>query len=156
MVMGWTDTHLHAFRVGRETFGPCDLDFADDMLDERRYALEDVLLRTDDRLVFEYDFGDGWKHDVTLESIWLADAALTYPRCLAGKRNCPPEDCGGPYGYADFRKAIADPAHPEYDRMRQWAGPFDADAFDLDGINLRLSLCSRSRSGRVRTRGGAR
>ena len=149
MAMGWTDTHLHAFNVGRRTFTDLDPDFPNDDLDERRYTLAHVLPRVKDSLRFDYDFGDGWQHRVTLEAIVSADPDARYPRCVAGRRACPPEDCGGPYGYAEFLEAIGDPTHPEHERLLEWSGPFDADAFDLLDTNLGLDSIFRKRGRRL-------
>jgi hypothetical protein len=108
------------------------------MIDERHLTLGDLLPFAGDEFDFDYDFGDGWRHRVTVETIVRADAAATYPRCVAGRRACPPDDCGGPDGYKDFVKAIGDQRHPEHKRMKEWGGPFEPDAFDLEEINLAL------------------
>jgi yecA family protein len=133
--MGWTDTHLHAFRIGRDQFGTKDDDWSDDTHDERRYTVADLLPRAGDYLDYDYDFGDGWSHRVTVEAIVPPDATARYPRCTAGRRACPPEDCGGPYGYENFLRAIADPRHPEHEELMEWGGPFDPGAFDLEETN---------------------
>lgn len=149
MVMGWTDTHSHAFHVGRQTFAAFDSDFPNDDLDERRYTLAQLLPRENDALRFDYDFGDGWEHRVTVEAIVAVDAAVRYPRCVAGRRACPPEDCGGPYGYREFLVKLADPMHPEHERMREWGGPFDPSAFDLVETNVGLDAIFPKRGRRV-------
>ena len=127
---GWTNSHLHQFRVGRECFGVPDRDGwgGPEVIDERRVRLEEVA-DVKSRLVYEYDFGDGWEHDIVVERVDAGDEAL--PTCLDGRRARPPEDCGGPYGYENLLQALADPKHPEHAEMREWAGPyFQPEHFD--------------------------
>jgi hypothetical protein len=89
-----------------------------------------------------YDFGDNWRHDVQLEKV--VPAGVDVLVCLAGRRRCPPEDVGGPPGYADFLAAYGDPAHPEHDEMRQWAGAgFDPDQFDAAEVTAELAALFR-------------
>jgi len=93
------------------------------------------------RFEYLYDFGDSWKHEILVESIEVPQTQLRYPVCLAGERSCPPEDCGGPYGYADFLEAIREPDHREHDEMLAWVGgAFDPEAFDLAAVNRKLRL----------------
>jgi hypothetical protein len=88
---------------------------------------------------YTYDFGDNWEHVVLVEKVLDPEPGLHYPRCLAGKRACPPEDCGGPWGYADFLAAIQDPRHKQHEEMTDWiGGEFDPEAFDLDDVNEAL------------------
>jgi hypothetical protein len=80
---------------------------------------------------YEYDFGDGWQHEVTLEAIVPAQAGRRYPICLAGERACPPEDCGGVPGYENLLEVMRDPEHEEYESMLQWVGGrFTPERFD--------------------------
>ena len=82
-------------------------------------------------MIYEYDFGDGWEHEVVLEKVLARDSTAKYPRCLGGARACPPEDCGGPGGYINFLGAISDPEHEEHDEYLDWiGGEFDPDKFD--------------------------
>jgi len=94
-VMGWTDSHLHQFEAGGVIYGTPDADFGVATINETRARLEQVLRRPKDRLTYEYDFGDGWEHDVVLEGILPPAPAARYPIVEDGKRACPPEDCGG-------------------------------------------------------------
>lgn len=137
-VMGWTDSHLHEFRTGEARYGTPDPDWDEEgeVLPERRVRLGELLQRPKDRLVYEYDFGDDWQHDVLLEAVRPADKGMKYPYVLAGKRACPPEDVGGIWGYADFLKIIGNPTHPEHDDTLAWCGgSFDSEAFDAAAIN---------------------
>ena len=90
-------------------------------------------------MIYEYDFGDDWQHDVVLEAIVPADPEAKYPRVTAGRRACPPEDSGGPFSYAEFLAAIRDTRHPDYSQLRDWVGDrFDPEHFDLVTANDRL------------------
>lgn len=74
-----------------------------------------------------------------VEKILPSEEDQPYPRCLTGKRACPPEDCGGPWGYAEFLEALADPAHESHASLLEWlGGNFDPAAFDLAAINAKL------------------
>lgn len=142
IVMGWTDSHLHMFRAGRTAIGAPDPewdDFGFDSIDERRIKLAEVAPEEKSKFTYEYDFGDGWEHDVRVERILPADPKIDLPVCLKGKRACPPEDCGGPYGYLDLLEVLADPDDPEHEEMLDWlGGEWDAEAFDLDAVNVML------------------
>ncbi len=134
-VMGWQGGHLHAFRAGEEYYGEPD-EYADHIKSEARVKLDKLLRREKDSLVYEYDFGDGWEHKVLLEKILSDDEALKTPACIKGKLACPPEDCGGIYGYYDLLDTLADPKHPEHEDMLDWVGgEFDPEAFSLEEVN---------------------
>ena len=137
--MGWTDSHLHQFIHRGTYYGAPDREFGMPMVSERRTRLQDLLERPKDRLIYEYDFGDSWEHDVVLEDIAEAQPDLRYPRVVAGRRACPPEDVGGFPGYAEFVEAITDPTHDEHESMLTWAGGhFDPEDFDLIAANDRV------------------
>ena len=87
----------------------------------------------------EYDFGDSWQHEIVLEKTLEPEPKVRYPRCVEGERACPPEDCGGVWGYAEFLDAIADPKHESHEDMLEWiGGVFDSERFDLDGVDREL------------------
>lgn len=137
--MGWTDSHLHAFEVGADSYGTPDPDWASDLQDERRVRLCQLGLSAGSRFRYTYDFGDDWQHDVLVEQIAAPDPAIAYPRCTGGRRACPPEDCGGPWGYAELLEVLSNPDHAEYEDRVEWLGvEFDADAFDQDEVNYLL------------------
>lgn len=136
--MGWTDSHLHAFRIGSETYGKPEPDMDYEVKNERNTRL-DAVAAEGDTLVYEYDFGDGWEHALKIEKIFPAEPKVRYPRCTAGKRACPPEDCGGPPGYEYLLEVLRDPKHEEHEEMREWvAEDFDSEAFDLVEVNKAL------------------
>jgi Plasmid pRiA4b ORF-3-like protein len=138
-VMGWSDSHLHQFLVGGTCYGQPHPEL-DEMENENRVTLSEVAPTEGARFGYEYDFGDSWEHVLLVEKILPPEPGVTYPRCLTGKRNCPPEDCGGVWGYADFLEAIKDPQHPEHDELLEWVGEeFDPEAFDLVGLNEALA-----------------
>jgi hypothetical protein len=143
IAMGWTDSHLHQFIIKDKYYGLIDPVFGvDDLdtIDEDRVRLSKVVTGEKFKFRYEYDFGDSWMHSILVEKILPADPNVSYPVCVAGKRCGPPEDCGGVWGFDDFVKAMADPAHPEHENLREWYGEddFDPEAFDIDEINREL------------------
>jgi len=134
--MGWYDSHLHQFTVDRVRYGVPDPDDFEEVRDERRVKLKQILTEPKQKLVYEYDFGDGWEHVVLLEKVLPSEQGVDYPRCTAGKCACPPEDVGGIWGYESFLEAIRDSKHPEHDQMlERVGGEFDPDLFDLAAVN---------------------
>lgn len=145
MAMGWTNSHLHQFIIGKRPnlvfIGAQDPYEDDDMADEDEIVISQVLPATKTKMVYEYDFGDSWEHELVVEKIMQAEKGVHYPRCIAGENACPPEDVGGVWGYADFLKVINDPDHEEREEMLEWAGgDFDPQEFDLDLVNKRLKV----------------
>jgi hypothetical protein len=147
-VMGWENYHLHLFRFGEKEYGVPDPDYSDDpteMRNERGRRLREFLRNEGDVFGYEYDFGNGWEHDLVLERI-VTGVEVTDAVCLEGERSCPPEDVGGPSGYMDYLEALRDPSHPDHREMVEWRGPsFNPERFDLVRINLRLSHLPWSR-----------
>jgi hypothetical protein len=134
--MGWMDSHMHTFETTAGEYGVRDPEL--DVRDERRVRVRDVLSAAGERMAYTYDFGDNWAHDVVLEKIVETDPDGRLPVCVAGRGLCPPEDCGGPWGYADLREAIADPSHEEHEDMLEWLGLEDAADFDPAEFDLSL------------------
>jgi len=133
--------------IGRRTYSVPDEDddlYERKVINESRVRLREVVPRVGTHFEYLYDFGDSWRHDLLLEAIVLPDAEADYPRCLAGERSAPPEDAGGPSGYADYLEAMADPGHEEHENMLQWRGPFDPEAFSLTAVNQQLQEKLRS------------
>lgn len=138
MLLNWEDYHLHEFVVGRRVYSVPDPDdelYERKVLDEKTVPLNHVVQRVGDAFEYHYDFGDNWRHEILLESILLAEPDVFYPRCIAGARNGPPEDAGGPFGYARYLEALADPDHEEHEDMLAWRGPFDPETFSIESIN---------------------
>jgi hypothetical protein len=142
VVMGWDDYHLHQFIVGGEYYGEPHPDYemwGPEMRDETRVSLRQIAPQEKSRFVYEYDFGDGWEHVLLVEKILPPEPGVDYPRCIKGKRACPPEDVGGIWGYYDFLETIANPDDPEHDDLLDWiGGEFDPEHFDLDEVNAGL------------------
>jgi Plasmid pRiA4b ORF-3-like protein len=140
VAMGWTDSHLHRFFVGGVDYGQPEPGFEEDMRSAQRIKLLQLVTREKAWFGYEYDFGDSWQHKVVLEKILPPDPAVHYPRCVAGKRACPPEDVGGVWGYANFVDAMHNDAHPEHDDLLEWyGGAFDPEAFSLEDVNQALA-----------------
>jgi hypothetical protein len=129
---GWWNYHLHEFEVGRTRYSVPDPD--DDWgappRDERRTRIG-AIAHAGASFRYTYDFGDGWEHKIVVEKLHRRDTTSTVPACVDGRRACPPEDCGGTWGYRELLEILADPTHPEHDQRREWIGrPFDPDSFD--------------------------
>lgn len=138
IVMGWTNSHLHKFSIGGVDYAEPDPDGFMNFQSDRRSRLNNVV-RAKQKFEYEYDFGDGWVHDLVVEKTLEPEADIFYPICLAGERACPPEDCGGIWGYEKFLEAIMDPANEEHEEMLTWiGGSFDPETFDLDAVNRSL------------------
>lgn len=133
-VMGWDNSHPHVFKIGEIRYGHPEL--VEDCgfgggRDEDTVLLAAVLKRKGQVLEYEYDFGDCWEHQIKVEKVLPWDPELRLPVCLAGERACPPEDCGGVYGYHRILEALRNPNDPELDDTREWVGEFDSEKFDL-------------------------
>lgn len=141
---GWKSYHLYSFsESGLES--PIDIQdmrYADNetslSLDAGQIKLWDIFKCEGRTFIYVYDFGDEWNHEITLEK--MIDKEPTFPVCAAGKGKCPPEDCGGTHGFADMKKAINDPTHPEYKENRKWLGLkkgaiWDVNEFDKEKVN---------------------
>ena len=138
--MGWTNSHLHQFIKNRTfyTVRLQDDDFWDehDSVDYKKMKISDLLKKEKEKIIYEYDFGDGWEHDILLEKILPIDEKIKYPICLTGKMNCPPEDCGGVWGYSDMLEILKQPNHDEYESYIEWLGDkFDPAYFNKDEVN---------------------
>jgi hypothetical protein len=142
-VMGWTNSHLYKFQIGTKEYAEPDPDnefYELDFKNSRRTKLWQVVTKKGSTFQYEYDFGDSWTHMLLVEGIFEGEPGKQYPVCLAGERACPPEDCGGTYGYAELLEIIKNPDHEQYQDMITWlGGRFDLEAFDIDSVNLKLS-----------------
>jgi hypothetical protein len=143
--MGWVDCHLHELRVAADSkLGRIEhLGIpVDDLFGERKVRpdwtvpVSDVVGKVHLPMLYVYDFGDDWQHVVMYEGGARLDRRMTYPRCIAGARKCPPEDCGGVHAYAEFLEALGNPKHPRHAELLDWAGPFDPDHFDAARVEF--------------------
>ncbi|HWG46215.1 MAG TPA: plasmid pRiA4b ORF-3 family protein [Gemmataceae bacterium] len=137
--MGWFGGHMHAFEIGGEEYGEPDPNGMLEMRDETEVKLSQVVTSGIKKFIYTYDFGDDWRHVIEVEKTLPAEPGVRYPRCITGKRACPPEDCGGSWGYGNFLKTIQDPKHPEHEEMMEWIGrTFDPEQFDIETVNKKL------------------
>jgi hypothetical protein len=174
IVMGWSNSHLHQFVVRNNAPKPTfedlrsldirarikrmamsrDLCWSDprmgleDAEDETKATLCDLAPAVKSKFIYEYDFGDGWEHKIETVKIGRPAEDMEYPVCLKGKLACPPEDCGGIWGYYNMLEVLKNPAHEDYEDIAGWiGGSFDPERFNLEGINAELA---QMRSGQGR------
>lgn len=140
--MGWRDYHLHEFLVANPDTGTLDRIGIPDEYDLDTLAGWEVPIahyfrNPYDTAKYSYDFGDDWQHSVVYEGpVELTDGQAS-PACLGGERACPPEDCGGPYGYKGLLKAINDPDHEQHAELLEWSGgPIDVNAFSASEVKF--------------------
>ena len=140
--MGWTNSHLHSFTILSEEYGVPMPEYeweGMELHDEEKFKLSKVVLGEKFKFSYTYDFGDGWDHEILVEKVLDAQPDIKYPICIKAKRSCPPEDCGGPWGYQELLETLQDPKHPEHEEMLDWlGGAFNAERVDIDDINYGL------------------
>ena len=146
--MGWTDSHLYEIRAGDVSFSTPDpdADWVDDFLDARKARLDDILEDAGTKkLVYLYDFGDGWEHTITIERITDLEPGVLYPRLIEVRGRCPPEDCGGAVGYAELLEAITDPKHERHTELTEWiSDDFDPEADDAEALIAEVAALAKS------------
>ena len=141
--MDWTNSHLHEFEICGTRYGdPMLLDdgFEDFyFVDSTVTKVSEIVPKSGERFSFryQYDFGDNWQHEVLFEGCLRADKKR-YPLCVEGERNCPPEDVGGVWGYAEYLEALANPKHERREAMLLWGGPFDPEEFNAEKVTKRM------------------
>lgn len=143
-VMGWTNTHLYSFVIkGKEYTDEETVEESGKGKDAEVISVGSLKFKKGDKLKYIYDFGDDWIHTLSVEAVTKPDPSIEYPWCLDGARSCPPEDCGGIYGYEDLLDILSNPNHEEHESMKEWVGPYFApEHFDLEVINhIFLSYC---------------
>ena len=143
IAFAWEDSHLHEFQVGARRFGRPDAEDSwaepGDRESENGTTLSQVMRRKGAKLLYLYDFGDSWEHEVVVDEIAPADPSVRYPRCLDGRGAAPPEDCGGAWSYAELLRVLSDPTHEEHAERSEWLGySFDPERFDLAATNRAL------------------
>lgn len=138
--VGWTDSHLHEFIVAGAKIAPKreEPENTPDF-DSKKTMLSQFLEKEGRTILYVYDFGDDWLHKIKVEKILAKEKGKKYPVCIDGAMNCPPEDCGGVWGYENFKKAISNKKHSEHKEMLDWVGGyFDQKEFDTEETNVRL------------------
>lgn len=145
IVMGWSDSHLHQFTIGDREFGEPsedDEDFGIEILDDRKFYLNRLILGKNFKFDYWYDFGDNWYHNIVIEKILPLEKSENYPFCVAGKRACPPEDVGGVGGYEKLLHAMQNPDNLEDEweqELLEWVdGDFEPEYFNPEEINKNL------------------
>ena len=134
--MGWTNSHLHMFEIDGKLYGEPSTEWDFEVLDSRKMTLEKIFSGGRMSLLYEYDLGDSWIHEITLLGVLEGEEKLG---CTAGARACPPEDCGSTPGYYELLVALSDPDHEEHDAMVEWVGgKYDPNAFDVAAVDRAL------------------
>jgi len=141
--MGWQDYHLHEFELlksstgSKVNIGIPDEDFGRKVLPGWTQKIADYFSSENRAASYLYDFGDDWEHQIELQKIIPKKRGIVYPVCTNGKRACPPEDCGGIWGYEDLLEIIKDPTHEEYEEMMEWlGGEFDPEHFEAKKVRF--------------------
>jgi hypothetical protein len=138
---GWENYHMYLFSENGHVSDvkisePFDEDWQD-VIDSREITIGSVLNTIKQKLQYIYDFGDDWLHIITVEKI--EDTEATNADCIAGKGACPPEDCGGPWGYEALKEKLANPLDPEHEEMKEWLGMEEDDEWDADNFDLEVT-----------------
>ena len=161
VTFGWMNSHLFEFEVGDRVYGDPILD--EDLFDQRVYKARSIRLKSlvergVERFLYLYDFGDSWRHDISVESVRDGDADVDYPAFVGGARRGPPEDVGGVVGFMEFLEAALNPFHEEHQAMVRWYGkPFDPLDINEPHVRLVLSSLAARRRGPLKShRGKAR
>lgn len=161
IAMGWENAHLYQFMqpvpapasgrgitrrqiTNARIFAPQfedEEDWGDDgMLDVKKVLLSELLPIAKSKILYVYDMGDSWEHEILLEKILPAEPELVYPQCVAGERACPVEDSGGVGGYDEMLRILSDPSDEEYEDILEWTGgKYDPEAFSLEAVNRKLA-----------------
>jgi hypothetical protein len=143
--MGWTNSHLYEIRAKDTGWGIPDPDWGDGPLDARKARLIDVLEDVGTKtLKYLYDFGDGWEHTIKIERLIDPAPGIVYPRLIEAAGRCPPEDIGGPWGYAEFLAALADPGHERHAEFKEWFGAdFDPNIIDAGWLGEQVATLAK-------------
>ena len=150
IAMGWENSHLHQFIKDKKFYSERLTDdwTWDDLsnVDYKGMKISDLLKKAKDKIEYEYDFGDGWIHDITLEKVLPPDETMKSPVCTDGALASPPEDCGGIWAYAGMLEILKDPGHEQYEETLEWVGDtFDPGLFDIEAVNKLLKKIKYSK-----------
>ncbi len=145
VAMGWDGSHLYEFDINGNTIAVPDFEFdpedSEEYLDSRMTRMESIITQEKQKFIYLYDFGDNWEHGIQVEKKLPLDPKLTYPVCIDGALNCPPEDIGGIYAFYEILKAVNDENHPDHEEMIEYIDEdYDPEYFDLDDINEYMSI----------------
>ena len=140
LAMGWTNSHMHEFLFRGQHYGPTHPERGvAEAIDERKVRLNQLLARVGAKILYTYDFGDGWEHGIVLEKGLPVEPNMAYPLCTGGRGACPPEDCGGVGGFYSLREALQNPHRPEHKELLEWVGrDYDPEKFSSEAINRSL------------------
>lgn len=143
---GWGFAHLYQFSPQGYGSQPLiaeisDEDWEEPDFDARKTKLKSIFKTENQKFTYIYDFGDDWIHKITLEKI--LKEKITSPKCLKGQGKCPPENCGGPWGYKNILEILANPKHAEYKETKEWLfmdedEEWDVNDFDIEDVNVML------------------
>jgi hypothetical protein len=143
IVMPWGGHHLHQFEIFGQNYSDdvdnSPLDSMDDIISSNKIKLNQIFNTLKQKIYYEYDFGDYWLHTITFEKeVELKEKFKA--KLIGGKNACPPDDCGGPYGYYELLEIINNPEHEDYEDRLEWLGPdFDSTYFNIDVMNAALT-----------------
>jgi hypothetical protein len=147
IAMGWTNSHLNEFIVKGYKIGILYdgmEEYDDELLDSKEIKIMSIIFEPGESFIYHYDFGDGWKHIVTIEKFVMLEDAEQLPFCIAGELKCPPEDCGGIPGFYNFLSIVSDKSHPEYKETKYWVGgKYNRNEFNQDKVNKKLRNIKR-------------
>jgi hypothetical protein len=144
-VLGWLDYHLHHFEIINPRTGTIEeIGIPDEegwggikILPGWNRKISKYFSEHSKKAKYIYDYGDDWEHNIQLEKILPRDPDSKYPICIRGKRACPPEDCGGIWGYDELLEIIRNPNHERYEEMQEWVGDhFDPEHFDINEVKF--------------------
>lgn len=142
VTMRWQDAHLFEFVIGERVYGephPDDVMYERKVFKAKGIRLATLIDRGVRQFLYVYDFGDNWRHRITIEDMREGEADIEYPAFVGGARRAPPEDVGGTTGFEEFLEAVCDPHHEEHDRMLEWCGG-SFDPVDIDERHVRMIL----------------
>ena len=138
MVMGWENRHLYSFTINEQKFTDEDSALEINQNETEGVSLNEVLGDSKE-FSYTYDFGDGWQHHLEITEVLDHDPRMQYPACIGGENACPPEDCGGPPGFDNFKTVIAGKDSPEKNDLLAWVGGYyNPSTFDPNFVNKRL------------------
>ncbi len=139
-VMAWDNSHLHLFEISQVRYSPNMPEPLEDSEEEERVTLAEAAPREKLRFTYDYDFGDSWRHQITVEKILPVEEGKPYPLCLAGAQAAPTDDIGGVPGYYMRLEALRDPKHPDHEEAVDWLGEdFDPTHFSVEETNAKLA-----------------